>query len=80
MDLNLLSLLGQIGMAHLKAYVTVHDRCTTVQQTENMSHTFFDCHQSTIVLGACAFHSRSLSVSREAFAFPLTSVMVFQAR
>ena len=48
----------------------------TVKQTESMSHTFFHCHQFAIVLGACASHLRSLSVSREACAFPLTSVII----
>ena len=51
------------------------DQRTTVQQIESSSHTYFDCCQSSIVLGACAFHLRSLSVSREACVFPLTGVI-----
>ena len=41
-----------------------------------MSHTCFGCRQSAIVLGACAFNLGTLSVLHEAYAFPLTSVLL----
>ena len=39
-----------------------------------MYHTCFGCCQSAVVLEACAFHLRTLSVSREPYVFPLTIV------
>ena len=47
-------------------------------EEECMSHTCFGCHQSAIVLGACAFHLSTLSVLREPYAFSLTSVPQFK--
>ena len=56
-----------MGNAYFKAYVTFY---------ESMSHAVF-YYKNVVVLGASAFNLRSLGVSREAFAFPLTSVVYF---